>query len=90
MKSNICECVQGFIGSHLVDRLLLDGHYVIVVDNMHRGSIDNINHWLHHPRLEFIHHDVIQDIRLETDQIYHLAAPTSLSYWNVRIVMSVP
>lgn len=79
---------QGFIGSHLVDRLLLDGHYVIIVDNMHKGRMENILHWVDHPRLQILHHDVLKDIRLEADQIYHLAGPTSLpylivSYWSL-------
>ena len=48
----------GFVGSHLVDRLMLMGHSVIVADNLFTGSRRNIEHWLGHPNFEFIRHDV--------------------------------
>lgn len=66
----------GFIGSHLVDRLMQDGHEVIVMDNFVSGRIENIAHWLYHPNFRLLVHDVTKDIRLlpEVDQIYHLAS----------------
>ena len=48
----------GFIGSHLCDRYLADGHDVIAMDNLKTGSTDNIAHLSGHPRFNFIHHDV--------------------------------
>ncbi|MDA8665229.1 SDR family oxidoreductase [Litoricolaceae bacterium] len=67
----------GFLGSHLCDRLLSEGHEVICVDNLFTGSKDNIRHLLDHDRFEFIRHDVTFPLYLETDQIYNLACPAS-------------
>lgn len=69
----------GFIGSHLVDRLLADGHYVTVMDNLITGSIDNIAAHRSHPRFEFIHHDVSNHIHIvgSLDWVIHLASPAS-------------
>ena len=67
----------GFLGSHLCDRLLADGHEVICVDNLFTGSKQNIAHLRDHPRFEFIRHDVTFPLYLEVDQIYNLACPAS-------------
>ena len=67
----------GFLGSHLCDRLLGEGHEVICVDNLFTGSKDNIRHLLDHDRFEFIRHDVTFPLYLEADQIYNLACPAS-------------
>jgi len=67
----------GFLGSHLCDRLLGEGHEVICVDNLFTGSKDNIRHLLDHDRFEFIRHDVTFPLYLEVDQIYNLACPAS-------------
>lgn len=67
----------GFLGSHLCDRLLLDGNDVICLDNLFTGSKDNIRHLLSNPYFEFIRHDVTEPIQLEVDQIYNLACPAS-------------
>uniref|UniRef100_A0A0D9V085 UDP-glucuronate decarboxylase n=1 Tax=Leersia perrieri TaxID=77586 RepID=A0A0D9V085_9ORYZ len=67
----------GFVGSHLVDRLLDRGESVIVVDNFFTGRKDNVAHHLGNPRFEVIRHDVVEPILLEVDQIYHLACPAS-------------
>jgi len=55
----------GFLGSHLSDRLLAQGHDVLCLDNLFTGSKDNIRHLLGHPRFEFIRHDIINPIYLE-------------------------
>ena len=55
----------GFIGSHLVDDLILDGNDVIVIDNFASGRKSNIKKWLDHPNFEFIHHDIVNPIWLE-------------------------
>ena len=65
----------GFVGSHLVDRLMQDGHEVTVLDNFFTGQKKNIEHWIHHPNFSLVRHDVTQPILLEVDQIYHLACP---------------
>jgi UDP-glucuronate decarboxylase len=67
----------GFIGSNLCERLLLEGHYVICLDNLYTGRKGNIEACLENPRFEFARHDVQEPIRLEVDQIYHLACPAS-------------
>jgi UDP-glucuronate decarboxylase len=67
----------GFIGSHLIDRLMKNGDEVICLDNFYTGTKQNIQHWLNHPNFELIRHDITEPIRLEIDQIYHLACPAS-------------
>ncbi|BHF65096.1 UDP-glucuronic acid decarboxylase 1 [Sparganum proliferum] len=67
----------GFIGSHLVDRLMKQGHSVIVLDNFFTGNRLNVEHWLGHPNFQLIEHDVSRPILLEADEIYHLASPAS-------------
>lgn len=70
----------GFVGSHLVDSLMLEGHYVIVCDNFFTGRKDNINHWLGHTNFRLLEQDVIYPLTEQInklDEIYHLASPAS-------------
>lgn len=67
----------GFVGSHLIDRLLEQGHEVICVDNLFTGSKRNIDHLHNHNRFEFIRHDVTFPLYVEVDEIYNLACPAS-------------
>jgi dTDP-glucose 4,6-dehydratase len=69
----------GFVGSHLVDRLLADGHRVLVLDNLVTGSLDNLAHLARDPRLDVQIHDVSTgiDVAGQVDAIYHLASPAS-------------
>ena len=67
----------GFVGSHLIDRLMAKGEEVICLDNYFTGRKDNIRHWISHPNFELIRHDVTEPIRLEVDRIWHLACPAS-------------
>ena len=67
----------GFLGSHLIDRLLARGDDVVCVDNLFTGTKRNIEHVLGHPRFEFIRHDVTFPLYIEVDQIYNLACPAS-------------
>ncbi|KAK7264649.1 hypothetical protein RJT34_32258 [Clitoria ternatea] len=67
----------GFVGSHLVDRLMERGDSVIVVDNFFTGRKENVLHHMGNPNFELIRHDVVEPILLEVDQIYHLACPAS-------------
>ncbi len=67
----------GFLGSHLVERLLEDGHDVMCVDNFYTGSKDNIRHLLGHPRFELVRHDVWLPLYVEVDRIFNLACPAS-------------
>jgi len=67
----------GFLGSHLCDRLLLDGHEIICVDNYFTGSKQNIEHLIAHRDFELIRHDVTFPLYVEVDEIYNLACPAS-------------
>ena len=74
---NLITGGAGFVGSHLVDRLMQAGEEVICLDNYFTGRKTNIAAWLGHPRFELIRHDVTDPIRLEVDRIWHLACPAS-------------
>jgi len=67
----------GFLGSHLIDRLLERGDEVVCVDNLFTGTKRNIEHLHDHPRFEFIRHDVTFPLFIEVDEIYNLACPAS-------------
>jgi len=67
----------GFIGSHLIDRLLEQGHDVLCVDNLFTGTKRNIDHLYNHPRFELMRHDVTFPLYVEVDEIYNLACPAS-------------
>ena len=79
----------GFIGSHLIDRLMEAGHEVICLDNFFTGTKRNILHWLDNPYFELIRHDVTEPIRLEVDQIYHLACPASPVHYQFNPVKTI-
>jgi UDP-glucuronate decarboxylase len=74
---NLVTGGAGFLGSHLIDRLMEAGEEVICVDNYFTGRKDNVRHWIGHPRFELIRHDVTDPLRLEVDRIWHLACPAS-------------
>ncbi|MCP9902078.1 SDR family oxidoreductase [Cyanobium sp. Cruz CV13-4-11] len=76
-RRNLITGGAGFLGSHLVDRLMEAGEEVICLDNFYSGRKDNIRHWLGHANFELIRHDVTEPIRLEIDRIWHLACPAS-------------
>ena len=67
----------GFLGSHLIDRLLDKNHEVLCIDNLFTGTKRNVEHLLAHPRFEFIRHDVTFPLYIEADEIYNLACPAS-------------
>src|ERR1700733_13540817 len=67
----------GFLGSHLVDRLLDQGHEVLCVDNLFTGTKRNMEHLQSHPHFEFLRHDVTFPLYVEVDEIYNLACPAS-------------
>jgi len=74
---NLVTGGAGFLGSHLIDRLMEAGEEVVCVDNYFTGRKDNVRHWIGHPRFELIRHDVTDPLRLEVDRIWHLACPAS-------------
>jgi UDP-glucuronate decarboxylase len=67
----------GFLGSHLIDRLLAQGHDVLCVDNLFTGTKENISHLHSNPRFEFMRHDITFPLFVEVDEIYNLACPAS-------------
>jgi UDP-glucuronate decarboxylase len=67
----------GFLGSHLIDRLLADGHEVLCVDNLFTGAKANLTHVRDHPNFEFLRHDITWPLYVEVDEIYNLACPAS-------------
>lgn len=89
MKRILVTGGAGFIGSHLVDRLLDQGHEVICLDNFFTGSKQNIVHLLDRPYFELIRHDVIEPILLEVDEIYNLACPASPVHYQYNPVKTI-
>ncbi len=79
----------GFVGSHLCERLLGEGHEVLCLDNFFTGRRDNIVHLLDHSHFELIRHDVTEPILLEVDQIYNLACPASPVHYQYNPVKTV-
>lgn len=79
----------GFVGSHLVDRLMMEGHEVIVVDNFFTGRKRNVEHWIGHENFELIHHDIVNPLYIEVDQIYHLASPASPPHYMYNPVKTI-
>src|SRR5690606_14742483 len=72
----------GFLGSHLCERLLRDGHEVVCIDNLFTGQKVTIAHVLPDPRFGFVRHDVIDPFKFEVDQIYNLACPASPPHYQ--------
>lgn len=79
----------GFIGSHLCEALLADGHEVVCLDNLFSGSKRNILHLKNDPSFEFLRHDIIEPILLEVDRIFNLACPASPVHYQVNPVKTV-
>jgi len=79
----------GFIGSHLIDRLMEQGHEVLCLDNFYTGHKRNIERWLSHSYFELIRHDITEPIVLEVDQIYHLACPASPVHYQYNPVKTI-
>lgn len=79
----------GFIGSHLIDRLMEQGHEVVCLDNFYTGHKRNLLKWMGHPYFELIRHDITEPIRLEVEQIYHLACPASPVHYQYNPVKTI-
>ena len=76
-KRNLVSGGAGFLGSHLIDKLMENGEKVICLDNYFTGDKSNVSKWVNHPNFEIIRHDVTEPIQLEVDKIWHLACPAS-------------
>lgn len=79
----------GFIGAHLVDRLILAGHSVTVLDNLSTGTMTSLETWRDHPNFTFIHHNVSVPIELECDCLYSLACPASPVKFSINQVSTL-
>ena len=89
MKRILVTGGAGFLGSHLCDKLLEQGHDIICVDNFFTGSKNNILHLLPHPCFELIRHDIINPIYLEIDEIYNLACPASPVHYQFNPIKTI-
>ena len=79
----------GFLGSHLCERLLDDGHEVICLDNYFTGRMSNVDHLRDNRRFELIRHDVTEPILLEVDRIFNLACPASPIHYQYNPVKTI-
>lgn len=79
----------GFIGSHLIDRLMAEDNEVVCLDNFYTGHKRNLLKWLGNPYFELIRHDITEEILLEVDQIYHLACPASPVHYQYNPVKTI-
>jgi len=79
----------GFVGSNLVDRLMMEGHEVIVLDNMFTGRKKNVQHWIGHPSFQMIVGDVVNPLFVEVDQIYNLACPASPPHYQYNPIKTI-
>lgn len=79
----------GFVGSHLIDRLLNDGHEVVCVDNYFTGQKQNIIHQIANPYFEIIRHDITMPFFIEVDEIYNLACPASPIHYQYNPIKTV-
>lgn len=88
-KTSLVTGGAGFLGSHLVDRLIERGDYVIVADNFYTGSKSNLAHQHNHPNLEIIRHDVNFPLYVEVDEIWNLACPASPVHYQHDPVQTI-
>lgn len=79
----------GFVGSHLVDSLMYEGHEVTIVDNFFTGDKNNVEHWIGHNNFELIHQDIVNPLFIEVDEIYHLASPASPPHYMFNPVKTI-
>ena len=89
MKRILITGGAGFLGSHLCERLLAEGHDVLCLDNFFTGSRANIRHLLNNQNFECIRHDIINPIYLEVDQIYNLACPASPVHYQINPIKTI-
>ncbi|HPH03974.1 MAG TPA: SDR family oxidoreductase [Spirochaetota bacterium] len=79
----------GFIGSHLCERLLAEGHEVICLDNYFTGNRSNIQHLAPHPNFERVRHDIVNPYQAEVDRIYNLACPASPVHYQYNPIKTI-
>lgn len=79
----------GFLGSHLCEKLLAEGHSVLSVDNFYTGSRENMAHLLDHPRFEMLRHDISLPLYVEVDEIYNFACPASPLHYQADPIQTM-
>ena len=79
----------GFLGSHLCERLVEQGHDVICVDNFFTSQKSNVAHLLDKPNFEMIRHDIVYPLFLEVDQIYNLACPAAPGHYQFNPIKTM-
>ena len=79
----------GFLGSHLCDRLVEQGHQVICLDNLFTSQKSNIQHLVGRPNFEFVRHDVIDSYKVEVDQIYNFACPAAPGHYQYNPIKTI-
>jgi UDP-glucuronate decarboxylase len=79
----------GFLGSHLCERLIQQGHDVICLDNFFTGRKANVQHLLGNPRFELVRHDIIDPFKFEVDRIYNLACPASPPHYQFNPIKTL-
>jgi UDP-glucuronate decarboxylase len=89
MKRILITGGAGFIGSHLCERLINEGHYVICLDNYLTGSKDNIRHLLDNHNFELVRHDITSPYFAEVDEVYNLACPASPPYYQYNPIKTM-
>lgn len=89
MKRILVTGGAGFVGSHLCDRLIEQGHHVTCIDNFHTGSQDNVSHLLNNPNFKLLKHDVIEPFAGEFDEIYNLACPASPVHYQENPINTI-
>lgn len=89
MKTILVTGGAGFIGSHLCEALLKQGHYVICLDNFFTGRKENIKHLMDYDNFELLRHDIIDPIKLEVDEIYNLACPASPVHYQYNPIKTI-
>lgn len=88
-KSILVTGGAGFLGSHLCDKLLAQGHEIICLDNLFTGRKSNIHHLLDNPNFEFVRHDVVDPFKFEVDEIYNLACPASPVHYQYNPIKTI-
>lgn len=89
MKTILITGGAGFIGSHLCESLLAQGHHIICLDNFFTGSKKNVDRFLSNPRFEVLRHDITQPLYIECDQIYNLACPASPIHYQYNPIKTI-
>src|ERR1035437_7986036 len=89
MKRILVTGGAGFIGSHLCEKLINEGHEVICLDNFFTGAKSNVYNLTNSKRFELIRHDITQEISLEVDQIYNMACPASPIHYQYNAIKTI-